>query len=120
MSVLEKLFSTIFVLLLPVGTLAQEPVEIGFLWHMHQPTYRPGETIFETENSGVFSFSLVDVHNQRLGPYTSWPRNAIQSGLSLPNLGASVSFFRFSDPESESARKCGREWRTMEQLGWAL
>jgi hypothetical protein len=71
---------------------AQEPVEVGFLWHMHQPTYRPGQTIVQTENSGAFSFSLFDVHNQRLGPYTGWPRDAIQSGLGLPNLGASVSF----------------------------
>ncbi len=79
---------------------AQEPIEIGFLWHMHQPTYRPGQTIFQTESSGAFSFSIVDVHNQRLGPYTAWPRNAIQSGLGLANLGASVSFLRFIDPES--------------------
>ena len=71
---------------------AQEPIEVGFLWHMHQPTYRPGQNIFQTESSGAFSFSIVDVHNQRLGPYTAWPRNAIQSGLGLPNLGASVSF----------------------------
>lgn len=69
-----------------------EAMQVGFLWHMHQPTYRPGQDIMQTENSGDFSFSVVDVHNQRFGPYNAWPRNAIQSGLSLPNLGASVSF----------------------------
>ncbi|MEM9411947.1 MAG: hypothetical protein AAGA30_12585, partial [Planctomycetota bacterium] len=61
---------------------AQEKIEIGFLWHMHQPNYRPGQSIVETENSGAFSFSVFDVHNQRFGPYTTWPRNAMQSGLS--------------------------------------
>ncbi|WP_145446230.1 polysaccharide deacetylase family protein [Mucisphaera calidilacus] len=76
----------------PGAAMAAEPFQIGFLWHMHQPTYRPGQTLYEAENSGAFSFSLVDVHNQRLGPYTTWPRDAVQSGLGLPNLGASVSF----------------------------
>ncbi|MEM6798093.1 MAG: hypothetical protein AAF589_01140 [Planctomycetota bacterium] len=71
---------------------AQEPINVGFLWHMHQPTYRPGETIHETEQSGVFSFELYDVHGDRFGPYTTWPNNAIQSGTGLPHLGAQVSF----------------------------
>lgn len=71
---------------------SQEPIHVGFLWHMHQPTYRPGQTILQTENSGDFSFSVVDVHNQRGGPYTTWPRDAVQSGLGLPHLGAQVSF----------------------------
>ena len=85
-------WSLFFFLTISVASFAQEKIEIGFLWHMHQPTYRPGQSIFETENSGAFSFSIVDVHNERFGPYSTWPRNAIQSGLSLPNLGASVSF----------------------------
>ncbi len=59
---------------------------------MHQPVYRPGENILQTDASGAYSFSVVDVHNQRFGPYNSWPRNAVQSGLSLPHLGAQVSF----------------------------
>ncbi|MBX3432047.1 MAG: PEP-CTERM sorting domain-containing protein [Pirellulales bacterium] len=71
---------------------AQAPIHVGFLWHMHQPIYYPGENITQTDAAGRFSFSVTDVHNQRLGPYTTWPRNAIQSGLSLPHLGAQVSF----------------------------
>lgn len=71
---------------------AQEKMQIGFLWHMHQPLYGPGENIVQTQQSGRYSFSLYDVHNQRMGPYTTWPRNAIQSGLGLGNLGAQVSF----------------------------
>ncbi len=71
---------------------AQEPIHVGFLWHMHQPQYRPGENILQTDASGAFSFSVTDVHNQRLGPYTTWPKDAIQSGLGLSHLGAQVSF----------------------------
>ncbi|MEM7681947.1 MAG: dockerin type I domain-containing protein [Planctomycetota bacterium] len=76
----------------PATAQASAPIEVGFLWHMHQPQYRPGETVLQTDASGAFSFSVADVHNQRFGPYTSWPKNAIQSGLGLPNLGAQVSF----------------------------
>ncbi|MEM1028203.1 MAG: dockerin type I domain-containing protein [Planctomycetota bacterium] len=68
------------------------PIEFGFLWHMHQPIYTPGSNILETDASGRFSFSVQDVHNQRTGPYTTWPRNAVQSGSGQPNLGAQVSF----------------------------
>ena len=83
--------------MLAVGALvsvadAVEPIQVGFMWHMHQPKYYPGENILQTEAAGHFSFSVVDVHNQRIGPYTAWPRDAIQAGLSLPHLGAQVSF----------------------------
>ncbi len=69
-----------------------EKMQFGWLWHMHQPTYYPGETLLQTQNANRYSFSVVDVHNQRVGPYTSWPKDAVQSGLSQPNLGAQVSF----------------------------
>ena len=70
----------------------QEKLQIGFLWHMHQPIYYPGESVTQTQQAGRYSFSLYDVHNQRVGPYTTWPRNAVQAGLGLPNLGTQVSF----------------------------
>ena len=73
-------------------SLGQETTHVGFLWHMHQPIYYPGESVTQTNAAGHFSFSVVDVHNQRFGPYTSWPKDAIQSGLGLPHLGAQVSF----------------------------
>ncbi|MFH1419481.1 MAG: carbohydrate binding domain-containing protein [Planctomycetota bacterium] len=69
-----------------------EPIHVGFLWHMHQPIYYPYETPVATDAAGRFSFSVVDVHNQRFGPYTTWPRDAIQAGLGLSHLGAQVSF----------------------------
>src|SRR5438477_6875960 len=72
--------------------LVAEPMQVGFLWHMHQPIYYPGETITQTEAAGHYSFSVIDVHNQRFGPYMTWPRDAVQMGLGLPNLGAQVSF----------------------------
>lgn len=71
---------------------AQAPIEVAFLWHMHQPIYYPYESVIQTQNNNRYSFSVVDVHNQRFGPYNAWPRDAIQRGLSLPNLGAQVSF----------------------------
>ncbi|MEO0586557.1 MAG: hypothetical protein AAF078_02865, partial [Planctomycetota bacterium] len=76
----------------PLAQAQTAPIEFGFLWHMHQPIYTPGSNILETDGSGRFSFSVTDVHNQRFGPYTSWPRNAVQSGSGQPNLGAQVSF----------------------------
>src|SRR5207245_5244316 len=48
--------------------------------------------IIQTEAAWHYSFSVIDVHNQRFGPYTTWPRDAIQAGLGLANLGAQVSF----------------------------
>ena len=59
---------------------------------MHQPIYYPGETVTQTDAAGHFSFSIADIHNQRFGPYTTWPRDAVQSGLALAHLGAQVSF----------------------------
>lgn len=69
-------------------------IHIAFLWHMHQPIYYPYQNIVQTEQSGVFSFSLYDVHLNRTGPYTNWPRNAVQKGINanMPHFGAQVSF----------------------------
>ena len=96
---------------------AVEPVNVGFLWHMHQPLYYPGETITQTDAAGHFSFNITDVHNQRLGPYTTWPRDAIQSGLALPHLGAQVSFSGSliqNLNELEAAGVNGGQWNNWE------
>ncbi len=71
---------------------AVEPIHVGFLWHMHQPIYYPYESIIQTQAANRFSFNVIDVHNQRFGPYTSWPRDAITIGGALPHLGAQISF----------------------------
>lgn len=71
-------------------SLAGEPTQVGFLWHMHQPRYVPGQSVFGADS--FFSFSVPDVHNQRFGPYNTWPKDAIDSGSFLPYLGAQVSF----------------------------
>lgn len=63
------------------------PVELGFLWHMHQPIYTRRQNILQTNASNRLSFSIQDVHNQRTGPYTAWPRDAIGKGLNQPNFG---------------------------------
>ncbi len=72
----------------------QAPINVAFLWHMHQPIYYPYETIVQTQAATRYSFNVLDIHNQRFGPYTTWPRNAVQTGANagLSHLGASVSF----------------------------
>ncbi len=78
--------------LLSFTAFAQEPIQVGFLWHMHQPIYYPYESPSTVDANGRYSFSVVDVHNQRLGPYTNWPKDALGYGLGQPHLGAQVSF----------------------------
>ncbi len=75
-----------------IGAPAYVPIHVGYVWHMHQPIYYPYESLIETDANQRFSFSVIDVHNQRFGPYTTWPRDAVQAGLALPHLGAQVSF----------------------------
>ncbi|MEW6555822.1 MAG: Ig-like domain-containing protein [Elusimicrobiota bacterium] len=76
------------------GTLPKPPIYIAFQWHMHQPIYYPYETAPQTDDNARYSFSVVHVHNDRTGPYTSWPNMAIQKGVTagLKHLGAQVSF----------------------------
>jgi hypothetical protein len=70
------------------------PIYIAFLWHMHQPIYWPYETVIQTDQNGRYGYSVVDIHNQRYGPYTSWPKQAVQRGINanMPHFGAQVSF----------------------------
>ncbi len=83
-------------LLAPAAAPAEDPpkIHIAFLWHMHQPIYQPGETVVETDANGRYPFSVIDVHLTRTGPYTTWPGDAVASGVAagLPHLGAQVSF----------------------------
>ncbi|MDA3944249.1 MAG: hypothetical protein PF694_12010 [Bacteroidetes bacterium] len=92
---------TIFFFLLINGVVGQQDslrtnpkIYIAFLWHMHQPIYYPYENIVQTEQSGHYSFSLYDVHLSRNGPYTDWPKNAVQKGVNagMDHFGAQVSF----------------------------
>lgn len=61
---------------------------------MHQPLYWPGETILETQANNYYPYSVFDIHNSRTGPYTNWPKVAVQKAIdaNLPHAGASVSF----------------------------
>ncbi len=76
------------------GATNNPPIYIAFLWHMHQPIYWPYESIVQSEQQSRYPFSLYSIHDQRTGPYTSWPKNAIQKGISagMPHFGAQVSF----------------------------
>ncbi|HNX51560.1 MAG TPA: hypothetical protein PKL08_15430, partial [Thermoanaerobaculaceae bacterium] len=73
---------------------ANPPIYLAFLWHMHQPIYWPYESILATEAAGRYGYSVVDIHNQRVGPYTAWPRDAVQKGITagMGHFGAQVSF----------------------------
>ena len=84
-------------LLLPTATVFSEPIYISFLWHMHQPIYWPYESIVDTEARGVYGFSLYTVHDDRVGPYTDWPIDAVETGMGASgnvgdHFGAQVSF----------------------------
>jgi hypothetical protein len=83
---------SLLVAILP-ASLAASPIHVAFHWHMHQPIYWPYETVTETEARGAYSFSLIDVHLNRSGPYTTWPSDAVQLGIDagLGHLGAQVS-----------------------------
>lgn len=85
------------------------PIYIAFHWHMHQPIYFPYESVVETENRSVFSFSLRDVHTSRTGPYTDWPTNAVQAGIDagMPHFGAQVSFSGSLIENLEAAKQAG-------------
>ena len=81
--------------LAPAATAQTTPtIHVAFLWHMHQPHYYPGETIRQSDAAGRYSYRIEDIFNQRIGPYTSWPRNAVKAGMDagLGSGGASVSF----------------------------
>jgi chitodextrinase len=71
---------------------ANNPIHVTYLWHMHQPIYYPYESVNQTDSFGRFNFSVKGVHDQRLGAYGEWPKNAVQQGTDLPNAGVQVSF----------------------------
>lgn len=77
---------------LAAPALAQNPIHVTYLWHMHQPIYFPYESVSQTDNAGRFNFSVRGVHDQRTGAYGDWPKNAVQQGTDLPHAGVQVSF----------------------------
>ena len=72
---------------------ADPPIYIAFLWHMHQPIYWPYETVVQTDQNQRYDYSVTDIHDQRTGPYTSWPKEAVQKGIDagFAHFGAQVS-----------------------------
>lgn len=91
---LRRLLPAVLLLAAP-GVRAQPnpPIYIAFLWHMHQPIYWPGESVNQTINQNRYPFSVQQIFTDRTGPYTDWPKNAVQKGIAagLPNFGAQVS-----------------------------
>jgi len=89
----RKILFFFVVLLTIVFGQQKPPIYIAFHWHMHQPIYWPYETVWQTQQRGAYSYSVVDIFNQRIGPYTNWPKDAIYKGINnnLEHLGAQVS-----------------------------
>ena len=95
--VLASTIAIVAACLLLSATSSAEPIYIAFQWHMHQPVYWPYESIVATEARGVYDFSLYAVHDDRAGPYTDWPIDAVEAGMSASgsvgdHFGAQVSF----------------------------
>lgn len=93
---MRKFYHILFVLtfLLGITAKAQTKIYIAFLWHMHQPIYWPGESVINTINQNRYPFSISNVFSSRTGPYTNWPRDAVQMGINanMPHFGSQVSF----------------------------
>jgi len=98
---MKKLLLFILLINIYVYTFAEEkenktnpPIYIAFLWHMHQPIYWPYESIVQTDAQNRYPFSVTSIHDQRTGPYTTWPKNAVQKGISanMGHFGSQVSF----------------------------
>ena len=77
----------------PTEASAGPPIYVAFLWHMHQPIYWPYESILQTEAAARYDYSVVGIHDQRVGPYTSWPKDAVEKGIAagMGHFGAQVS-----------------------------
>jgi len=77
---------------LAASAVAQNPIHVTYLWHMHQPIYYPYQTVNQTDSANLFNFSVRGVHDARTGAYGEWPKNAVQQGTDIPNSGVQVSF----------------------------
>ncbi|MBP7497218.1 MAG: hypothetical protein KA792_06115, partial [Bacteroidales bacterium] len=93
---MKKIFFLLLILTFQYSVLNSQkpPIYIAFHWHMHQPIYWPYESVVQTQQANHWGFNVIDIFNQRSGPYTSWPKNAVQKGIDagLANFGAQVSF----------------------------
>src|SRR5437016_3931370 len=85
--------AAVLALAAPAAVQANPPIYVAFLWHMHQPIYWPYENVMTTQASNRYSYSVVDIFNQRIGPYTSWPSDAVWKGINagMGHFGAQVS-----------------------------
>jgi hypothetical protein len=113
----------------PLPTRANPPLYIAFHWHMHQPLYWPGESVVASANAGRYGFDLTSIHNDRGGPYTSWPKDAVQAAAAagLGHCGAQVSFSGSLMENLDALEHAGRgfsgwrqPWRDARQMSTAL
>ena len=80
---------------LVISAPAQQTMHVTYLWHMHQPVYYPYETPQQTDANGRFNFSVQGVWDgDRVGAYTTWPKDAVQMGADkgMAHAGAQMSY----------------------------
>ncbi len=71
------------------------PMHVTYLWHMHQPIYYPYESPQTIDANGRFNFSVQGVwDSDRVGAYTTWPKDAVQAGADkgMAHAGAQMSY----------------------------
>jgi hypothetical protein len=89
------MFKRIFLFLcMAVPVLAQNPIHVTYLWHMHQPNYYPYNTVDDIDSWGLFNFNIrSQVFDPRMGPYGEWVKNAVQAAhdRNMPHAGVQVS-----------------------------
>lgn len=76
-------------------SVSAEPIHVTYLWHMHQPIYYPYESPQTIDSNGRFNFSVQGVWDgDRVGAYTSWPKDAVQAGADrgMAHAGAQMSY----------------------------
>lgn len=87
--------AVVALLLVPVAGLHAVPFHVTYLWHMHQPIYYPYESPQQIDSNGRFNFSVQGVWDgDRIGAYTSWPKDAVQAGADkgMDHAGAQMSY----------------------------
>jgi MYXO-CTERM domain-containing protein len=122
------LLALAFCLALPLfvpSSSSATPLYVTHHWHMHQPIYWPYESVVDTELGGGYGFSVNTVHQDRTGPYTSWPINAVEAGMNagFDHIGAQVSLSgslmeNLDNLEAEGWGYQGWQNRWQEGLGW--
>lgn len=96
--------------LLALPALAQNPIHVTHLWHMHQPIYYPYLTPGTIDSQGLFNFSVQGVWDgDRYSCYRDWPAGAVSRAS-----GRGASQMSYSGSLAENNRSLWGDYS-----GWA-